>query len=241
MNPRSRPFQRLRVAVGTWLGYRREQRRYREFFHRLGADSDNEWIRKSATVGGWLFPGEHEFLWRVAMESPPGDVIEVGTWMGKSACILAGTCLTRGDGSVVYCVDPFDLRGTEWQMAFSRRLIGGRPSTFDAFVRNAQRLGFYEAVITVAAPSEAFLGRVRAPLRLAFLDGSHEYDQVALETSLVGPWLVEGGCLAFHDATPDFPGVERFVAGLEASAEWEALPRTGSIAAFRKRAGPVRA
>ena len=58
----------------------------------LGHDSPNIWIQRSASIGGWLFPGEHEFLWDLATRSSEGSILEIGTWMGKSACILAGAC-----------------------------------------------------------------------------------------------------------------------------------------------------
>lgn len=228
---KSRILKRLKESDG----YSAEIERYHKFFKPLGANSSNEWIRKSTEIFGWLFPGEHELLWSLGVDSPQGQILEVGTWMGKSACILAGSCKHRGDGSKVFCVDPFDQRGTDWQREFHKRLTGATASTFDQFIANACRLGFYDEVIPIAKPSEDVLGLIAQPLRLVFLDGWHDYDHVKLEFSLVSPQIVKGGFLALHDSTDDFPGVRRFAGELTSSKEFEPIPGAGSISVFRKR------
>src|SRR5437868_4102301 len=117
---------------------------------RTGADAANPWIRKSAEIGGWLFAGEPEFLWELATRSASGDILEIGTWMGKSACILAGACQTQAPGTRVVCVDTFHMDGTPDQEAYHHKLVEGT-GTFYQFVANASRLGFGETVVPIAA------------------------------------------------------------------------------------------
>lgn len=213
---------------------KQEVNRYKRYFRTLGCDSDNPWIRKSSEIPGWLFPGEHELLWQLAYESPSGHVLEVGSWMGKSACILAGASAMRGDGSKVFCVDPFDMRGNDWQQQFHQKITDHAISTFDQFIAYAQRLDFYTHVVPVAKPSEDVLFLLQGPWRLVFLDGRHEYEQAKLETLAVTPHIVPGGFLALHDATDDFPGVKRFAAELGTQRDWESVPGIGTIAVFRR-------
>lgn len=179
---------------------------------RLGAESPNAWIRRSAEVPGAIFEGEHELLWELATRPGEGDVLEIGTFMGKSTCILAGACIERGDGSVVVTVDPFDMAGTEDQRAYHERLFPKSQGTFYEFVGAARRLGFYDHVIPLATFSANALRRGGWSFRLAFLDARHDYDAIEEDVGLSLPYLRVGGVLLFHDAAGGFwPGVERFV------------------------------
>lgn len=213
----------------------REIKRYREFFMPLGKDSTNEWIQKSSSIPGWLFPGEHELLWQLTHESPAGHVLEIGSWLGKSACILAGGCVARNDGSKLFCIDPFDMRGDEWQREFHRRLTGSVALTFDGFVANAHRLGYYDRVVPIAKPSEDLIGLLSFRLRFAFIDGWHDYEHVRRDFDLTSPMVVPGGFLALHDATGDFPGVKQFAEELANSTAFKVFGRAGSIVAFKKQ------
>lgn len=201
----------------------------------LGTDSPNPWIQKSAKIPGWLFEGEHEFLWDLASRSGDGHILEVGSWMGKSTCILAGACAAVSPNMRVFCIDPFDMSGNNWQMAFHRHLLGkNHLSTFEYFTQNARLLGFEPLVIPIATISDRALPLLNAPLRMVFLDGTHEYDSVRRETELVLPHLLHGGVLAFHDATGDYPGVTQFVQELRMRTTLKYLDNRGTIVAFEK-------
>jgi cephalosporin hydroxylase len=211
-----------------------EKERYEKYFKNIGINSPNAWIQKSSQIYGWLFPGEHELLWELGHSSPSGNILEIGSWMGKSACILAGTCIERLDNSKVICIDPFDMQGTDWQRDFHKLITSGKLTTFDTFIHNAKSLGFYETVIPVAHSSQSVLPYLTLPLRLAFLDGWHDYKHVSLEFNYVSKMVVAGGFIAFHDATEDFPGVKKFVDELKCNSSWEMYKSIGSIVAFRK-------
>jgi hypothetical protein len=48
-------------------------------------------------------------------------------------------------------------------------------------------------------------------VRMAFLDGNHNFTPVCDDIRAWGPRVMSGGILAGHDFTPDFPGVEEAV------------------------------
>ena len=201
----------LRRWVLGEVGESREALNYEEG-SRLGHDSDNEWIRKSSTIGGWIFEGEHEVLWDLATREGRGDILEIGSWMGKSTCILAGACKERLPQTRVYCVDPFDLSGAPAQEAYHRRLVADASGTFYQFLENARRHDFESHVVPIGARSEQALPGLGLRLRMIFVDGAHDFDSVDRDVRLSLPMLEEGGVLVLHDCDdPHWPDVERYV------------------------------
>ena len=216
-----------RLAGTDRLGYRR--------ISALGADSPNEWIRKSADIDGWLFEGEHELLWELATASTEGHVLEIGTWMGKSACIFAGACLAVAPQTRVFCVDPFTMMGSASQEEYHRRLLGKSAGTFYQFQRNASRLGFLSQVVPLATTSDRALPHLPDGLRLVFVDARHDYEGVKTDVELALPKLRPGGVLALHDVTI-YEDVGRYVESeLKLSPALRFMKQVNSIAAFVKQ------
>lgn len=235
------PLQARHWLRNRVLGGRRLERILYESQALIGNDSPNAWIRKSADIGGWLFAGEHEYLWELATRSTAaGDIIEIGSWMGKSSCILAGACAEFAPETKVVCIDTFLMTGTAPQQAYHRRLVPNAPGTFYEFQDNASRLGFAKFVVPVAAHSAQALPRLRGPFRLAFIDGAHDRENCQRDVELCLALLASGGVLALHDAAGGgWPGVEEYVREeLLPSPGLKYLGNRGTIAAFEKIAAP---
>ena len=198
----------------------------------LGARSPNPWIRKSAEIGGWLFEGEHEFLWELATARAEGHVLEIGTWMGKSACIFSGACEQHAPQTRVFCVDPFTMLGSPLQVSYHRRLLGRRAAgTFYEFQANARRLGFDRWVVPITTTSDLAIPPLPAFFRLAFIDGGHSYEEARRDVELVLPKLLSGGTLALHDENR-YEGVGQLVRELRDDRRVRFLRQVNSIAAF---------
>lgn len=204
---------------------------------KYGKDSPNPWIRRSSEIGGWLFEGEHEALWELATRHVAGNVLEIGSWMGKSACILAGACAEHQPNTVVLCIDTFTMSGTEQQLKHHEKLVGHAQGTFYDFITSAKRLGYYEHVIPLGQYSQRALKIVKGPLRLAFIDGAHDYANVESEVALVLPLLAFGGILALHDVySGTYPELLAFVnERMLTDPALEYVGKANSIAIFRKR------
>ncbi len=188
----------LRVRC-WWLGRPYGERAHYEVASMLGGESPNPWIRKSAEIKGWLFPGDHEFLWELATRRLTGDILEIGTWMGKSACILAGACAETAPATKVVCVDTFLMTGTPDQEKYHRRLAPMASGTFYDFLENANRLGFIDYVVPIAATSTRALPLLHGPFRMAFVDGGHDRENCQRDVELCLRLLAPGGVLAIHD------------------------------------------
>jgi predicted O-methyltransferase YrrM len=212
------------------------QRQHYQHLSALGGESANEWIRKSATIPGWLNPGEHEFLWELAACAREGDILEIGSWMGKSTCILAGACVATAPQTRVICVDTFTMTGTAEQEQYHHVLVGSLAGTFYLFLQNARRLGFGEHVVPIAAPSAAAVPLIGRPLRLAFIDGTHDFENAARDVELAFDKLAVGGVLALHDAVGSaWPEVTRYVDSyLRPSPLLRLIGQACTVVAFEK-------
>lgn len=214
----------------------RERYSYRSV-SRLGADSLNPWIRKSASIGGWLFEGEHEFLWELASESGSGNILEIGTWLGKSACILAGACREVAPRTRLVCIDPFDLSGASGQADAQQRVLPGSKETLTRFAANAHRLGFGQWVNPIVALSQDALPLLKPEsFRMIFIDGTHDFDHLSRDVALSVPLLSSGGVLAMHDmAGTTWPGLVDFEDYLsENYRNLRKIEQRNTILAFRK-------
>jgi Methyltransferase domain len=217
-----------RLTSADRRGYRR--------ISRLGADSDNRWIAKSSTIDGWLFEGEHACLWDLATESNNGDIVEIGSWMGKSACIFAGACIDHAPETRVYCVDPFTMLGSPSQEAYHKRITKG-DGTFYQFAHNAGVLGYYKQIVPLATTSDLALPAIPDGCRLAFVDARHDYEGVSTDTQLVLPKIRPGGLLALHDSGV-YQGVDQHIEqDLKRDTRLTFVRQVHSIVVFRKNGG----
>ena len=71
------------------------------------------YLAYGAEIPSWLGRQEALALASACYTLPPGAVVvevEVGSFLGKSAIVLAGARKARGSGRV-HCIDPFDGSG----------------------------------------------------------------------------------------------------------------------------------
>jgi hypothetical protein len=172
-------------------------------------------------VPGWFHRTDQDlFTWilgnRLAGLAPGGDLVELGTFLGRSA-IHMGRFLREGEKLIV--CDLFGLPVDEPVMSRSARAFYSTP-TREQFERN-YRLFRPEPPVVVQAPTSAILQHV-APrsCRFVHIDASHEYTQVRADLLAAGELLVRGGVVAVDDYRSEHtPGT--------AAAVWEALVRDG--------------
>jgi hypothetical protein len=195
-------------------------------------------------ISGWTPADELLALHALALatSSVGGDVLEVGSWCGRSASVLGHAVKLTGVGHV-WAVDLFpDIEdwnenpdGTYslavrvnnilvksfvsnplWQDPF-------RAVVAPVYSDSANLLQLFERNIALQGLSNwvtAFKGTVgmfvagRSPdlrIRLAFVDGDHDYEAVSRDIAAIETVLVGGGWIAFDDAFGAYAGVTRAV------------------------------
>ncbi|QNG38926.1 class I SAM-dependent methyltransferase [Geodermatophilaceae bacterium NBWT11] len=171
----------------------------------------------------------------------PGPLLEIGSWMGKSALYLAAAA--DETGRVVVTVDHH--RGSEehqpgWEYH--------QPELVDPAVNELDTLPSFrrtvhpaeDLVVAVVARSETLAPLWAAPLALLFLDGSHTEESARRDQDAWVEKLAVGGTLAVHDVFPDPADGGQAPFGVYtrvlASGEFTELPGTGSLRLLRRDA-----
>jgi MMP 1-O-methyltransferase len=171
----------------------------------------------------------------------PGPLLEVGSWLGRSALYLAAAA--RPAGRSVVTVDHH--RGSEehqpgWEY-HDASLVDphcGRIDTLPGFRRTVVDAGAEDVVVAVVGRSEVVAALWSTPLALLFLDGSHTEESARRDQDVWVRHLTVGGTLAIHDVFPDPAdggqapfGVYRRVLD---SGGFTELPGTGSLRLLRR-------
>ena len=162
------------------------------------------YVWRSRRVPGWT-RGREAVELATLCHGLGGDpvVVEIGTFLGASAILLAGARKLRGSGTL-HCVDPFDATGDAFSAPFYRAsaavLRGGLRQAFD---ENVRRAGL-ESWIRVHAgrAADVALGWTQ-PIDFLFIDGDQTYSVVMEEYRRWSPHLKVGGIIAIHNSIGD--------------------------------------
>jgi len=122
----------------------------------------------------------------------PKLIVEVGTWKGHSASIIAAIIKPNG---VLYCVDHWE---GDKVSGFDK--VAEKEDIFSAFRQNMKELGLWD-VIHVMYMSSLDAARVFKDdcLDMVFIDANHSYKSVLEDIIAWYPKLKIGGILCGHD------------------------------------------
>ncbi|MGD1096427.1 MAG: class I SAM-dependent methyltransferase [Bryobacteraceae bacterium] len=178
-------------------------------------------------IEGWLFEDEAELLMRTAAlglraGSGSAALIEVGSYCGRSTCAIAGVVRALKPAAKLYAIDPH-----QGHVGAQDREVEVKKPTIERLEKNLQRAGLEDQVIVIQAHSWEVAWN--KPVSFLFIDGLHDYDNVARDFRQFEPWLMRGGFAAFHDYGGYFPGVTTFVDELMRTGHYEKTALTGSM------------
>jgi predicted O-methyltransferase YrrM len=191
-------------------------------------------LNRMRGIEGWLEDDEADLLiaatTRAIDELPqPRLIVEVGSYCGRSTVVFGSVLKALGAEGRIYAIDPHDgVVG-----ALDSGLRTG-PSTLARFARNISDAGLNDVVVTVQQRS--FDVSWEHPISLLFIDGLHDYANVARDFYHFELNVVTGGYIAFHDYADYYPGVKAFVNELLATPGYEQVHRASSMILLRKRA-----
>jgi len=158
----------------------------------------------SSTVEGWLSEEQGIALYQLARCSISGEVLEIGSFCGKSTLFLALGC--KQSGTFVHAVDPHKPISEGGKEQYAPDLSPRSQGTLKDFQYNLKRSGLESFVnLMVCTSEEARYQLGSVTLKLLFVDGSHDYLDVVLDYYLWHNQVALGGYLVFHDS--NFEGV----------------------------------
>jgi hypothetical protein len=157
---------------------------------------------------GW--GGESPVFKTIIDEVKPTTIIEVGTWMGMSACHMADLA----PEAQVYCVDTW-LGSTEFWTTMEGTpdrdlmLTYSYPNCYYQFISNVIHRKLVDRITPIPVPSEigAEVLKHRGVLAdLIYIDAGHSYEEVMRDVRCYLPLLRPGGVM-FGDDVLYWPGV----------------------------------
>ncbi len=223
--------------------FRQLNRRLRPLRHRvwarglraIGREEDAAvWISRLAK--GLFAEDESSLLYRsVRSIGAPGDIAEIGSWMGRSSIVMglalrdAGTTTRR-----IYAIDPH--MGSEEHRDFSAQ----HGSTFRAFQSNvseAQVDDLIEPLVMKSTDGARTRAQRSVRLGMVFIDGAHDEASVREDIRSFLPLLNPRATVALHDCEENggFPGVWRAFQS-ELAPRVEVLGRASSLHVTRLKA-----
>ena len=181
-----------------------------------------------ATHKGGISPEEGLALSRYAGSIDNGDIVEIGSYRGKSAVALAhGLQAGPVTQTRIYCIEPHENFTGVYGGEFGARDRG-------EFYRIMLETGYYDRVSLINLKSAAAAKGWSAPIGLLFIDGDHTVEGVRQDAEAWESHVLPGGYVVFDDSTDPAIGPCRVVEELLATRRFELTERIGKITVLRK-------
>lgn len=155
-------------------------------------------------------PGFFDFenVYREICDRTPdgGTIVEVGCYLGRSACCL-GTMIKESKKKItLLCVD-------RWPSPYVHSDGSGIviESPYESFYANVRQSKLTKIIVPIRAESVWAAKFVANDLDAVFIDGEHDEKNVGKDIDAWLPKVKRGGILAGHDYSSTFPGVVKAV------------------------------
>jgi len=180
------------------------------------------------TAVGGITVVQGRALMRLAAGVDAGDIVEIGSFKGKSAVALGLGIRQAGRSGVthLFCIDPHS--------PFVGQL-GGQfgPADRRDFFANMIESGVYEEAALINLPARDVALAWKRPIGFLFIDGDHRYAMVRDDFFRWLAHVLDGGLVALDDSTLRQLGPTRLVAEL-AEAGFVPVERVEKMSVFRK-------
>lgn len=164
----------------------------------------NRKVKTYRDIQGW-FDFEYLYMDLVArLFSPIHEtrVLEVGTWLGKSTCFMAGLAKAIAKPVKIFAVDTF--KG-EASCDFQKKVVkksGG--SILKKFKRNIKQLGLEDYIVPIESESHSCLDKLpKESFHVIFIDADHSYEAIKRDLNYLWPALKDTGLFCGHDYDKD--------------------------------------
>jgi predicted O-methyltransferase YrrM len=181
-----------------------------EFEDKIYRETEPEYDVIDSSVSkifGWMTRRQGIQLYHLAAYGPgEGFIVEIGSMMGKSTSVLAYASKSKNREKVV-AIDHF-AGSIEHQVGqgFEVDDVAKFGTTYHSFKRNMESMGVNDWVIPVVSSSEEVVNIWSRPIRLLYIDASHDYDNVKKDFLRWSPFVCSGGIVVFDDARVETDG-----------------------------------
>ena len=184
-------------------------------------------------VEGWLSEGQARRLFERAAAVPPaGRIVEIGSFRGRSAIVLA-----QAGAAQVVAIDPHAGNDRGPQEIHGSASEG--ESDNQAFRANLERAGVAERVRHVRLPSQDALDSVEGPIDLLYVDGAHRFAPARDDIVRWGARVREGGTMLVHDSFSSIGVTLALLRLMALGSEFVYVGRERSLAEYRRVSAPL--
>lgn len=172
----------------------------------------------SLAIPGMITPRSGQILYSLCLfQEAVGDVVEIGSWQGRSTSFLARAARDSGNGRF-FAIDHFKGNiGKEDSYIVDKQDLSDLKGNF---IKNMGMLKLDSSVNLLDMPNwEAAEKFSHEQIRFLFIDGDHTYGGVSKDIELFFPKLCPGAIVVFDDFSTAFPGVLKAVEQLLHSTE----------------------
>jgi glycosyltransferase involved in cell wall biosynthesis/predicted O-methyltransferase YrrM len=189
-------------------------------------------LNKVKQIEGWLDDQEADLLMSTAIKAcidlPASQaIVEIGSYQGKSTVLLGTVVKNYFPQGRVYAIDPH-----EGVVGAADQGLQSTPPTLVRFRQNIEAAGLSAVVETIKEFS--FNVQWNKPISLLFIDGLHDYPNVARDFWHFVDWVKQGGYIAFHDYADYYPGVQAFVNEILAGGAYRKVQLANSLMVVQK-------
>lgn len=186
-----------------------------EFLFQLTQNIERfEKVAAFLSVPGYLSWHEGFTLLSLAEVWPvEGDIVEIGSFKGKSTCFLAQGLLRSGRGKV-HAVDHFQGSPEHQKGGHEETAeIVESGSTYEQFRANLAAFGLSGVVEAIVSGSQEAAAAWSGSARMIFIDGDHSYQGTKSDFEAWFPHVAETGLICFHDYQNShyLDGVTKFI------------------------------
>jgi predicted O-methyltransferase YrrM len=163
-------------------------------------------------VPGMITPQAGKRLFELAAsQTLSGDIVEIGSWQGKSTLYLAHSLVVNPTGKL-YAIDHFKGNpGKEALYQAQQKDLSDLKSIFES---NMRRFNVDKKITLLNMPSSQAsrtLTKKKIQIRLLFIDGCHEYAGVKQDFVQFYDLILPGGIIVFDDFSHNFAGVLAYI------------------------------
>lgn len=166
------------------------------------------------TVPGWAAFGKL-YIERVQQAKGGETFVEIGSWLGRSAALMAVEIINSKKDIQFYCVDPWSDGGPDlkhkvdqMRLPYLDKTGKERFDLYQLFLKNTQRVA--HIIHPIRKPSlDAVHHFAEGTIDFLMIDGSHQYQDVCEDIDAWLPKMKRGGMISGDDY--NWSGVERAV------------------------------
>jgi len=123
----------------------------------------------------------------LASRSAGAVFVEIGSYLGASACFIAAGIRHSGSQAKLYCVDT-------WQ---NDMMSEKKKDTYDLFLKNTAP--YSDIIVPLRGHSNAMAQEFAHRVDFLFIDGNHSFEGVKADVDTWFPKLNERALVIFHD------------------------------------------